>query len=470
MSVVALELNDAGIVAVFDRADHAAAMTASPGYAVVDGAAIVVGDEARLRSRLKPRFTHTRFWDALDTAPLSRPFPSALSRADLAHAHLQWVWDALKRDDHDVSEVVIAVPGWYSLEQLGLILGMAQACEIPVSGMIDSALAAAAASTDTAARSHTNATHLDLHLHRVAASKISRDEHLVREETVVDEGVGLIPLYDAWATFVAQAFVRQTRFDPLHSAQSEQALYDHLPGWLESLLDADEAIVSMSSSGKKYSVTLTRQHLVSSASPYYDPIAALAMSVLPVEDPGLVLVSHRLGRLPGLVERLTRDISDNLVVLSPEAAAAGALAYEKHGTSSSDEEGGLTFLTRLHLDEHGSPSAPDPILERRGGETSSPTHVVHEGIAHPLEPEPFLLGVSIPEGQRGLNLLGDTAGVSRYHCSIYRANGRLFVEDHSKFGSFLNGRRVNERAVLSPGDKLRLGTPGIEVQLIEVVH
>jgi hypothetical protein len=465
-----LELNDAGVIAVRDRVDSAVAIPASPGYAVVDGAAIVTGDDARLRSRLKPRFTHTRFWDALDTSPLSRPFPNTLSRADLAHAHLQQIWNDVRGRDRSVTEAVLAVPGWYSLEQLGLILGMAQACEMAVNGMIDSALASAAGTKDPRASARAQVVHLDLHLHRIAAARISRDNHLVREETVVDDGAGLIPLYDAWATFVAQAFVRQTRFDPLHSAQSEQTLYNHLPAWLDSLLDADEASVSMSSSGKRHSVTLTRAQLVSSASPYYDPIAALAVSVMPAGDPGLLLVSHRLGALPGLVERLTRDVADELVVLAPEAAAAGALAYEKHGPSSPKDEGALTFLTRLHLNEHGAPTAPEPMVERPANDARSPTHVLYDGVAHPLDPEPFLLGVSIPEGRRGLNLIGETAGVSRYHCSIYRANGRFVVEDHSKFGSFLNGRRVHERAPLSAGDKLRLGSPGVEVQLIEVAH
>ena len=54
------------------------------------------------------------------------------------------------------------------------------------------------------------------------------------------------------------------------------------------------------------------------------------------------------------------------------------------------------------------------------------------------------------------------------HCTLRRVEGEVLVEDHSRYGTYLNGRRVEERAVLRPGDRLRLGTPGIEVQLIEV--
>ena len=250
MTVVALELNDAGISAVSDGARDTLAIAESPGYALVEDGSVVTGVDARARARLKPRFTHTRFWDALDTTPLSRPFPNNLSRADLAHAHLKHVWESLQ-DDDGVDEAVLAVPGWYGLEQLGLILGMARACDISVNGMIDSALAAAAGVSGPNAASPVHAVHLDLHLHRSSAASIVREDRLVRENTVVDDDVGLIPLYDAWATLVAQSFVRQTRYDPLHSAESEQKLYDLLPGWLETLIDDDEATLSLRRSRKK---------------------------------------------------------------------------------------------------------------------------------------------------------------------------------------------------------------------------
>lgn len=67
-----------------------------------------------------------------------------------------------------------------------------------------------------------------------------------------------------------------------------------------------------------------------------------------------------------------------------------------------------------------------------------------------------------------MNLSGAIAGISRMHCTLRRVGGEVLVEDHSRYGTYLNGRRVEERAVLRPGDRLRLGTPGIEVQLIEV--
>ena len=47
-----------------------------------------------------------------------------------------------------------------------------------------------------------------------------------------------------------------------------------------------------------------------------------------------------------------------------------------------------------------------------------------------------------------------------------RNRGRL--EDASRHGTFLNGERVEGEMRLGAGDRLRVGAPGVEVQLIVV--
>ncbi len=51
----------------------------------------------------------------------------------------------------------------------------------------------------------------------------------------------------------------------------------------------------------------------------------------------------------------------------------------------------------------------------------------------------------------------DAMLVSRFHCSLSVADGELAVENLSRSnGTFVNGDRI-ERAVLKPGDRLRVG-------------
>jgi len=459
MSTLALELNDSGLVAVRASESDRLVIPESPGYALLEGESFLTGVEARDRARLRPRFSYTRFWDAIDTSSLSRPFPTKLSKADLAHTHLSRFWDGLG----GAKDAMLAVPSWYSLDQLGLILGMARACDINVAGMIDSALAAAATVRDGRAL-----IHLDLHLHRASAARILRHDQLIREDTVVDETVGVVPLHDSWATHIAESFVRQTRYDPLHRAQSEQELYNQLLVWLPELLEQSSIAASLGSSAKKQSIELERDQLVESADSYYRALVKLASSVLPSEGPVTLLLSHRLAGLPGLVDRLRRDVTQNLVELPAYAAAAGALSYEKKLREEAESDGGLTFLTKLDLSADGSAKQPLPDATKTLPSGKAPSHIVHEGTAYPIEPGPFLLGIAIPDGSRGLTLSGETAGISRYHCSLYRSDDRVLVEDHSKFGSFVNGKRFDDKAAVSVGDRLRLGTPGVELLLIEV--
>jgi len=95
--------------------------------------------------------------------------------------------------------------------------------------------------------------------------------------------------------------------------------------------------------------------------------------------------------------------------------------------------------------------------------------VLYQGRAYAITEEPFVLGIAVPVGRRGISLRGQTAGISRAHCSIRREGDRVIAEDHSTHGTLLNQERLDGQEELQPGDRLRLGNPGIELILILVV-
>ena len=471
MTLLAIELNDAGIRAAKDTDPGTEALPASPGVALWDGDRLLTGREASRRARLKPRWSHDRFWEELDTTPLPAPFPRSLRRADLAHAHLEDIWRSLKAD---VDEVILAVPGSFSREQLALILGIARSCGMKVTGVVDGAVAACALATQ-----HSTLVHLDLHRHRTIATKLRRGEVLEREHTAADERSGLVELMDGWVKLITQAFVRTTRFDPLHRGETEQALYLRLPEWLDELSQKESTVMTMEGNGKEYAIELTREQLVRSAEPSYRRIGQLARSSQRPGERAALVLSRSLADLPGLVDFLGN--SDGEIVPLPAAAAAtGALQMKEWIRSAGDEEAALPFITRLPRSPYSLPgrawSTPPPIdapRPSRRGETSA-THVLCNGVAHPITSQPLVLGLEIPAGSRGIDLsgvgglAGSTAGISRSHCSIYRLDDLVWIEDHSSYGSFLNDQRVEGKATLAAGDRLRLGTPGIELQLIQL--
>jgi len=457
--VVALELSDAGILARGPSGPPPGDQYPSPGFAVLDGGTLVIGKAARDRARLMPLQTHTRFWDQLGTGTLPRPFPPDLTPADLVHAHLDRLWDALEAG-HD--ELLLAVPGSHTPAQLGLILGIARSSDIPVVGMVDAAVAASSMGHPGG-----HLLHVDVHLHRADVTEILQGEEVVRRRLETSDRVGLDALHDLWMSAIARTFVTETRFDPLHHADVEQSLFGRLPEVLASLCRQDEVLLELDSAGKTHGVVLHRDRLIAPVDAAYGTIAQLAGLMTRVGRASTVLLSCRAAGLPGLRERLSGVGETEVVVLPEGAAAEGALRHA--GVIRSSEEA-LPFVTRLPVHDEtarGLPPVDAPAVRaaRRG---VPPTHVLHGDRAYPITEQPFVLGIAIPRGSRGLDLEGRTAGISRSHCSIYRAAGRTVAEDHSTHGSFLNGRRIEGTADLVTGDRLRLGSPGIELVLLRV--
>jgi pSer/pThr/pTyr-binding forkhead associated (FHA) protein len=93
--------------------------------------------------------------------------------------------------------------------------------------------------------------------------------------------------------------------------------------------------------------------------------------------------------------------------------------------------------------------------------------VILNGHAHPIDEHPLVLGLGPGPGRR-LALVGPLAGISYSHCTLLRCDANVIVRDHSRYGTFLNGERVDGEAALDAGDRLRLGTPGVVLELVAV--
>ena len=460
---LALDVTDAGVLGI---GEGGALIGPSPGYAVVETDRVLVGEEALRCARLRPRFVMSRFWERLDTEPLGRPFPDGLTAADLVHAHLRSLWE---RAGRGVGEVVLTVPGVHGSEALGRLVGIAQALEMPVVGLVDTAVA-----TATAGFPGERLLLADVHLHRASVTELRQGEEIVRERVATIDRWGLDEMHDAVARRIAERFVQRTRFDPLHAAESEQALHDHLPGWLERLGKEERALLSLSSGSRDHEIEVSRADVEVWARMYGEELAQKVSLLKKPGEPTTLLVSARAARLPGLVGRLSAMRSTEVVRVPEQAAAAGALR-EREALRAGEE--GLRFVTRLERREPSPedrsvgggavirPAAaePTPAPALAGG---GPTHLLLGHLARPLTSEPLVVGTAPPEDGRGLRLDGETAGISRAHCRLFETGGEVVLEDLSTYGTFLNGERVVGRVVVSPGDRVRVGSPGRELLLI----
>jgi hypothetical protein len=436
---IAIELNDGGVTI----ARQGTLLPESPGYALVDGENLVVGAEARDRARLQPRHVFNRFWDRLALDPLPRPTPAARTQADLACAHLAHIWRHVREG---ADGVVFAVPGSFSRTQLGLLLGIAQSCSIPVLGMVDAAVAATPAS-----EGGRKLVHVDLQLHRAVVTALRFDASLMRTGVGTHAEVGLASLHDASVKLIAELFVRHTRFDPLHRAKTEQQLYDLLPECLGRLR------------GKTHAVLLQRDQLLQALAPRYRQLATLIEETQESGGPRLVHLSARANALPGLADRIGELPGCEVVALEPGAAALGALAQVAEIRSP---EGSIRFVSAL-----GGGRRVVPVREAeppREHARLRPTHVLHRDVAHRIDPTPLAIGTAIPDGERGIRLASAGRSVSLRYCTVFVDGSQVRIEDHGESGVLVNDEKIEGTAQLQVGDRIRVGDSGEELRLIAV--
>ena len=101
-------------------------------------------------------------------------------------------------------------------------------------------------------------------------------------------------------------------------------------------------------------------------------------------------------------------------------------------------------------------------------EAVAPTHVVHRGVAHAVGRAALHIGREAVNGRRTIIIDDLHQAVSRSHCEVMRRDGELLLKDISRFGTFVNEKRVSGEAVLHPADIIRVGSPGEELQVITV--
>ena len=448
MSRLSLHLNDAGIT----LSDAERIVYREPGYAWLGDGELTTGNDAFAHSRIDPRRIQHRFWADLTTTPLADRRFSHLSAADLASTQLEHAWSVA---GNGVTELVVAVPPYMTADNLGLFLGIASAMELPVVALVDAAVAATRREYQGAVP-----VHVDLSLHRATLTRIAQPSMVQTDRTEVIEGAGIHALYDLWLSVVAESFVRQSRFDPLHVAETEQMLLDRLGGWLAEASRSESVLMEIEAGGTTYSAEIDSLSMVGAAAPVYQQIATMLRTLFRAEDLPAIQVSERVARMPGLTDMLKARVGGEVFHLEPGATTRGAHARCRGGANGAQ---GVSLLRQLPWDQ----SAVD--MGAHAAETSEsgvPTHLLHGHTAYEIGNSPLVLGSQEGGDDRFVALAADMPGVSRRHCSLARKNGQCVIEDHSRYGTFLNGHRIDGSSVLQVGDALRIGSPGFEFQLI----
>jgi hypothetical protein len=368
------------------------------------------------------------------------------------HAHLR----ALSVTER--IEAVVAVPADLDAGALTVLRGALSAAGVDTRDFLDSATLTAAAVVD---RSHY--VLLDAGWRSATATRVAGGADCIFEEAFVSDRANLLDVYDLWLVAVASAMVKNTRFDPLLSLDVEQRLFADLPMLAARAATEGKVDAVVESEGARFSVPVDAQLFADAAQPFYRELTRLTRNArIAGQDAALVLPAESR-RWPGFLPRLLELEQDGLVI-APAGIAAVAASLQVADLAAAPR-------LRRRVARVAGHSLSGDIEYVASASTSAAralpvTHILFGGDSMRFPDVGLVIGTDEVDNAPHITLPRAAAGVSRRHCSLRREGDRTVLIDHSRFGTWVNGARVRERAAVRPGDRVRVGTPGVEFTLI----
>ncbi|MHC4415627.1 MAG: hypothetical protein ACYS0G_10115 [Planctomycetota bacterium] len=451
MGLLAVELNDAGIRAARASADGLLPVDgerrSSPGFARVQGGRLVTGLAAARQACVHPLEVDGRFWDRLDTEPLDPKDPRSPNRAEVACAHLQQVLEGLRQPQESV---VLAVPPVYDERQLGILVGIARELKLPLEGLVASPVA-----LELDRDLSGPVMVVDLALHRCVLSVVEAGERVVLVRTRVCPDVGLHDFRRQWIKAVGDEFVRSTRFDPRHDADTEQRLHDRLPEVLDALATSGSFSLSLEAGSLFHRVTVTDQLLAHSGHGFIVRLCSDIQEVVASGRLTAILLAHEAAQVPGLERMLRQQVAAPVRELDAGAAALGLLSSwpDRFDQSSAPA---VAYHTRRDTTE-------TPAVAAWREETPArPTHLLLQERAHALGRERLFIDL---DQQTGRLRVGGASGMA-----CLRLNGRGVVLEVRRGPVRVNGEEVEGELPVGLGAQITVGGCSETIKLIALTR
>lgn len=247
MTVAVLELNDQNlIIQTEDGTQHT-----EPGFAQLTANGIITGDSARAVAWQQPQQSYNQYWRQFNQLALPSKQRWARHHADIAFAQIKQLVAAVGSPE----QLILSVPGSFSDEQLSLLLGLASAVPVEIVAVIDSALASSVGQDS-------DALVIELQLQQTVVTRLTKvdDRQQITDQEVIPD-LGVMQLYNAVARHISDQLIADYRYDPLHTSDGEQLIYDQLPHWLMQLGWEDEISVTVPSAQGDLNLVLRKQQI-----------------------------------------------------------------------------------------------------------------------------------------------------------------------------------------------------------------
>ncbi len=461
MAIGVLELNDANL-RLTDGSIHS---SHSPGYASVSGNQLILGTAAMQQARLNPLQSNNQFWHRLSAEPLPIHNEQYRHHADLAYSHLVAVHSDFCAEHGNVDELVFSLPGNFTREQMALLLGIVEPCPFKAVGLVDSAVAASALYAQPG-----SCLHIDVQLHQCVFTLLNVDGNISRQQIEILPSAGLLALRDQFAKAVAEQFVDQSRFDPLHSASTEQSLYDQIPVWLAQSFDQTDMIVEVAGKTAK----ISRKELIDPLSNHYQQICSAASKMM--GNSTQCIVGHLLATLPGFIDSLNSTCSQQLnspvIALNENAVAEGV---QQNIDTIVKTNGELAFVQSLPTSANSHSVQASAVNTSTSTDShtdvsveTTATHVLVGHCAFALQSTPLFIIAESNKGQPTINVSKtaspETLGI------LQRQGESVSLLPQGKLALTCNNQAITDIIHLNSGDNIQADGIRGQLQFISVME
>jgi|TARA_B110000971_G_scaffold210887_1_gene238579 hypothetical protein len=345
-----------------------------PSIAYFDGQNLLFGHAALANVKSQPQACASQYMGRLSDETLASPLGKALNHADLIFHHLKNM-TALA----DIEECAFLIPAYFSNEQLQLLLGIAQAAGLKPSGFINSGLAHQRASKQG------NDFHLfDIGLRQGQLSSVQLSETMLVNSSIANfDSLGLFSIVDTWLQEIANVFLDSIRFDPLHSATTEQQAFDQVLSWIDQGQIPQDARISVDIDGYSRSAEINTTQLTSQLAQQIDQLG--------LTDATHLVITPRAAKIPKLVELLESRVASLTVATSSNY-------FEQARTLAQTFEPGQIDRLNAHSISDSSGPINQPQMTNNSRSTAalaeqvdrkSATHLLGDLAATPVEDRSF---------------------------------------------------------------------------------
>ncbi len=200
-------------------------------YAHVEKECVTFGDKALSNIKICPDDFYSHYWQRLGYERINSHNKHVRHFADLVYLQLTELTQQYK----DNTQVVFVVPSYYKEQQLALLLGLATSCKLLTLAIINHDVINI---VPVEFQGEYCVAQLGLHNSNVSRLTINKSIQLNDNKTFPESG--FLELVSYILNWCNQVFIKHLRFDPLHSAHTEQALFDQIYKMLCQLANTGE--------------------------------------------------------------------------------------------------------------------------------------------------------------------------------------------------------------------------------------